>query len=76
VRFDEQAQWLLLERGNLRVACNLGHEPVALEIGDGSRILLASDDSIALSGTNIKLGPESVAVLSVPTAKPTLEKLI
>jgi maltooligosyltrehalose trehalohydrolase len=76
VRFDEQAQWLLLERGNLRVACNLGHEPVALEVGDGSRILLASDDSIALSGTNIKLGPDSVAVLSVPTAKPTLEKLI
>jgi maltooligosyltrehalose trehalohydrolase len=74
VRFDEQAQWLLLERGNLRVACNLGHEPVALEVGDGSRILLASDDTIALSGTNIKLGPDSVAVLSVPTAKPTLEK--
>ena len=66
VRFDEVAQWLVLERGNLRVACNLGNAPVELEIGDGSRILLASDDSIALSGPNIKLGPDSVAVMSIP----------
>jgi maltooligosyltrehalose trehalohydrolase len=66
VRFDEQAKWLLLERGNLRVACNLGHAPVNVEVGDGAQILLASDDSIALSGANIGLGPDSVAVLAVP----------
>ena len=24
VRFDEEAQWLVLERGRLRIACNLG----------------------------------------------------
>jgi maltooligosyltrehalose trehalohydrolase len=64
VRFDEEAQWLVLERGNLRIACNLGQAPVGVEVGDGSRILLASDDSIALSGANIQLGPDSVAVLS------------
>jgi maltooligosyltrehalose trehalohydrolase len=66
VRFDEDAQWLVLERGTLRVACNLGKAPVTVEVGDTSRILLASDDSIALSGTNLKLGPDSVAVMSVP----------
>jgi maltooligosyltrehalose trehalohydrolase len=66
VRFDEPAQWLVLERGNLRVACNLGHAPVNVEVGDGAQILLASDDSIALSGANIGLGPDSVAVLAVP----------
>ena len=65
VRFDEQAQWLVLERGNLRVACNLGQAPVDVEAGEGAQILLASDDSIALSGANIKLGPDSVAVLAV-----------
>jgi maltooligosyltrehalose trehalohydrolase len=64
VRFDEDAQWLVLERGNLRVACNLGKAPVEVEVGDGSQILLASDDSIALSGPNIRLGPDSVAVMS------------
>jgi maltooligosyltrehalose trehalohydrolase len=68
VRFDEDAQWLVLERGTLRVACNLGQAPVDVEVGDGSRILLASDDSIALSGTNLKLGPDSVAVMSVPAS--------
>jgi maltooligosyltrehalose trehalohydrolase len=65
VRFDEDAQWLVLERGDLRVACNLGQAPVAVEIGDGSRILLASDDSITLRGANLKLGPDSVAVVSL-----------
>jgi maltooligosyltrehalose trehalohydrolase len=68
VRFDEEAQWLVLERGNLRVACNLGKEPVNVEVGNGAQVLLASDDSISLTGANIKLGPESVAVLSVPPA--------
>jgi hypothetical protein len=41
---------------------------VDVEVGDGSRILLASDDSIALSGTNLKLGRDSVAVMSVPAS--------
>jgi len=68
VRFDEEAQWLVLERGNLRIACNLGQAPVNVEVGNGAQVLLASDDSIALSTANIKLGPDSVAVLSVPPA--------
>jgi maltooligosyltrehalose trehalohydrolase len=66
VRFDEEAQWLVLERGNLRIACNLGQTLVNVEVGEGARILLASDDSIALSGAYVKLGPDSVAVLAVP----------
>jgi len=66
VRFDEEAQWLVLERGSLRIACNLGQAPAHVEVGDGAQLLLASDDSIALSGANVKLGPDSVALLSVP----------
>ena len=65
VRFDEEAQWLVLERGGLRIACNLGQ--AAAGCGSrltGAQLLLASDDSIGLSGTNIKLGPDSVAVVS------------
>jgi maltooligosyltrehalose trehalohydrolase len=65
VRFDEEAQWLVLERGRLRIACNLGTAPVDVEIGPGGKMLLASDDSIALSGASIKLGPDSVAVVAV-----------
>ena len=65
VRFDENAQWLVLERGALRIACNLGREPVEVKIGSGAQVLLASDDSIRLSGTNINLAADSVAVLQV-----------
>ncbi len=65
VQFDEQAQWLVLERGALHIACNLGREPVEVEIGSGAQVLLASDESISLSGTNINLGPDSVAVFQV-----------
>lgn len=65
VRFNEDAQWLVLERGDVHVVCNLGQAPVDMEVCDGSRILLASDDSIALSGANVRLGPDSVALMSV-----------
>jgi maltooligosyltrehalose trehalohydrolase len=65
VRFDEAARWLVLERGNLRVACNLGPASVEVEVGSGAQLLLASDDSIALNAANIRLGPDSVAVVSV-----------
>jgi len=69
VRFDEGAQWLVLERGLLRIACNLGQARVEVEPGgSGAQILLASDDSISLSGTHIKLGPDSVAVVAVSPA--------
>jgi maltooligosyltrehalose trehalohydrolase len=64
VRFDEQAQWLVLERGCLRVACNLGKDPVEVEVGDGAQVLLASDDSINVTGAKIRLGPDSVAIVS------------
>ena len=64
VQFDEAAQWLVLERGGFRIACNLGSAPVEVEIGGGAQLLLASDDSIALDGTKVKLGPDSVAVVS------------
>jgi maltooligosyltrehalose trehalohydrolase len=66
VQFNEEAQWLVLERGQLRIACNLGQAPAEVEVGSGAQLLLASDDSIALSGTNVKLGPDSVAVVSLP----------
>jgi maltooligosyltrehalose trehalohydrolase len=66
VRFDEDAQWLVLERGRLRIACNLGKKPVDLELGSGAKMLLASDDSAALNGASIKLGPDSTAVVSLP----------
>ena len=64
VRFDEAGQWLVLERGRLSIACNFGENPVELEIGSAAQLQLASDDSIALDQSRVKLGPDSVAVIS------------
>jgi maltooligosyltrehalose trehalohydrolase len=64
VRFDEAAQWLVLERGRLSIACNFGDNPAELEIGTSAELLLASDNSISLNQTRVKLGPDSVAVIS------------
>jgi hypothetical protein len=56
---------LVLERGHFRIACNLGNAPVDLQVGEGAQLILGSDDSVGLSGTRIKLGSNSVAVMSV-----------
>jgi maltooligosyltrehalose trehalohydrolase len=65
VEFDEPAQWLVMRRGHLRVACNLGKAPVTLHAGKEAVVLLASDDRAALQGEQISLGPDSVAILRV-----------
>jgi maltooligosyltrehalose trehalohydrolase len=65
VRFDQRAKWLVLQRGRIRIACNLGQASAEVEVGNGAQLLLASDDSIGLSGPNVKLGPDSVAVVAV-----------
>ena len=66
VRFDEQARWLVMERGDMRVACNVGADRVSLEIGHDAELLLASDPAFLLSENRIELGPDSVAILRVP----------
>jgi maltooligosyltrehalose trehalohydrolase len=65
VRFDEQAQWLAVDRGPVTVACNLAgraqHVPVCGEFS-GS-FLLASDPGIKVVPGGVELPPDSVAVL-------------
>ena len=65
VRFDEAAQWLVLERKDVHIACNLGKAPVKLEIGDDAKLLLASEESIQLSAGALTLEPDTVAIVSV-----------
>ena len=65
VQFDEAAQWLVLQRGPIRVACNLGASPVELELGKDVQMLLSSDPSITLQSGKIHLVPDSVAVVRV-----------
>jgi maltooligosyltrehalose trehalohydrolase len=59
---DDAARTVVLHRGTLRLACNLGPEPVTLDLeAPIERILLASEPATG-DGTALTLRPESFAV--------------
>jgi maltooligosyltrehalose trehalohydrolase len=60
--FDEAARWIVVHRGTLRVAANLGHSPLSLRFAQG-RILLASHDAMELADGELTLPPQSLAVV-------------
>ena len=64
VRFDEAARWLVMERGPITVACNLGDRLTRVPLeGDARRVRLASDPRTTLAKGAVELPPESVGVL-------------
>jgi len=68
VTCDEDARWLVIERGPLCIACNVaGHaQTIPLPTGSARSILLASEaEGVALAASNITLPAESVAVFQL-----------
>jgi maltooligosyltrehalose trehalohydrolase len=65
VDVDEAAGWLVLTRGTLRVAANLGTETVHLAVS-ADRLLLASAPAVRLEGGELELPGSSVAVVDSP----------
>jgi malto-oligosyltrehalose trehalohydrolase len=62
--FDEDARWLLVRRGRLRIAANLGTEPVQLALGQpGTGVLAASSPGITMSQDTVTLPPAAFAVI-------------
>jgi len=68
VSFHEAAKWLVMERGNVTVACNLNHltQVVPARLGAGSKILLTSEKRTQIFDGELVLPADSVAVLSSP----------
>jgi maltooligosyltrehalose trehalohydrolase len=67
VTFDEDARWLVVERGAVAVAANLGSSPQAVPVrAPRRRVLLASDGAARVEGDRVRLAPDSVAILSAP----------
>lgn len=64
VQFDEKKQWLTMDRGQIRVMCNLGPEPVELENPACLPLFLTSHDGIEIRGECVFLPPDSLAILS------------
>jgi maltooligosyltrehalose trehalohydrolase len=60
-----EGSWLVLYRGTLRLAVNLGSEPVTVPLdGEGAQVLLAWGEAAA-SGTTATLPPETFALVEL-----------
>ncbi len=65
VTVDEEDRWLIMDRGAIQVACNLGSEPLQIQQPAGSTLLLASNE-VTLSGDELTLPPDSISVMRLP----------
>ena len=65
VTHDEDAGWLVLRRGPLGVAMNIGMAPVAVPLGRNIAVLASSHEDVDVSSFSAKMPPDSVLVFSV-----------
>ncbi len=65
VRFDEEARWMVVERGALEVVVNLAGGEQRFDVLDGTAMLLTSEREAVLEGTELRLPGDSVAVVRV-----------
>ena len=61
-RVDEEAGWLVVRRGPVTVAGNIG--PAAVDLDAGGSVVLASEGAELVAGGTLRLAPDSVAVLA------------
>ena len=72
VTWDDEARWLVVERGPVRIACNLaerGQRVPLPGVSSGARVLLASVDGVSLAEPGVELPPEAVAIIEGPTSR-------
>jgi maltooligosyltrehalose trehalohydrolase len=69
--YDEAGGWLVIRRGPVAIASNLGKETWIFEAGPGTVLLAASDPRIARTGPGVELPPDTVAIVT-ETAAPSL----
>jgi len=66
IRFDESEKWLVVERGPIRVACNVSDTVRNVELSAGRHeLLLPSSQEVKLGAGAVILPPDSVAVLKL-----------
>jgi maltooligosyltrehalose trehalohydrolase len=66
MHYDEAAQWLRMERGNIAVFCNLAAQEQRFLIERGAEVLLASRPIVSRQEDAIVLPPDSVAAIAEP----------
>jgi maltose alpha-D-glucosyltransferase/alpha-amylase len=65
VSFDEEAKWLVVERGPVAVVCNLAErtQRVPVRLPCGHQALLTSDPAAQVTAGGVTLPPDAVALL-------------
>ena len=59
--YDEQDRWLVVHRGRLRIAANLGPSPQRLPLGaPGTGVLAASSPGVTLDGDTVAMPPATL----------------
>lgn len=61
--YDEDAGWLVVHRGPVAVACNLGRDSWTFPADPGAELLAASDPGIAAVPAGVVLPPDTAAIL-------------
>jgi maltooligosyltrehalose trehalohydrolase len=73
VEFDEAARWLLVYRGGLLIAANLGDGPVDVPVTSGAAgpgpVVLGSDQAIAVAPGSIAMPAASFVITETKTHK-------
>jgi maltooligosyltrehalose trehalohydrolase len=70
---DEEARWLLVRRGRLRIAANLGGKTARLPLGQrGTGVLAASSPGVAIKQDTVTMPPASFAVVETRALNPSL----
>jgi maltooligosyltrehalose trehalohydrolase len=64
VQFDEKKRWLTMERGPVKVICNLGEAPVAISNPERTPVVLTSRKDVEVVDEKIVLPPDTLAILS------------
>ena len=69
--FDDDARWIMVRRGRLRIAANLGGGPVRLALGQpGTAVLAASSPGVAVQQDTVTLPAAAFAVIETRAPGP------
>jgi maltooligosyltrehalose trehalohydrolase len=65
VTFCERDRWLSMERGDVRVSCNLGDTARLFAVPEGGRVVLSSRGTLCPLNDNLLLLPDTVVILGL-----------
>jgi maltooligosyltrehalose trehalohydrolase len=64
VEFDEMKRWLTMERGSVKVICNVGPAPVEFDCPEQSSLLLTSREDVKVGAMKITLPSDTLVIFS------------